>query len=314
MQVRLITGRASSTMQAPTQWTRLGWQGICLDVPADWSPGRVEGDYATGYLRVEDERIVRLEVRWETPGRRLPEASQLVDNYLKQTRKKLRRKAADHKIVRSRCVPQLGGIDHEVFTWQGGFNAHSLLVVCPQTRRVVHLRVLFEDGKDLKGLARRIFASVATAPKDGLEEWSVFDLRFQVASSWRLEESSLRTGCVRLVFHDGRDVLEVARVSLAEMALRKSSFEKWFEGFFAKALRRCRYEIRPDERRGHPAVRCQGALRARARPFGLLRPRRYLTALAWHCKGIDKIFAVRTVTRTQGDPQVEACAASIPCE
>jgi len=56
-------------MNEPAHWTRLGWHGIAFDVPEDWCPGQLEGDRANGYLRVEDESRVRLELRWETPGR-----------------------------------------------------------------------------------------------------------------------------------------------------------------------------------------------------------------------------------------------------
>ena len=54
------------------EWTRLAWQGIAFDTPADWCPGQLQGSFETGYLRVEDELNIRLELRWEPLGRRRP--------------------------------------------------------------------------------------------------------------------------------------------------------------------------------------------------------------------------------------------------
>lgn len=295
-------------------WSRLGWQGIAFDVPAEWCPGQLQGDWAGGYLRVEDELSIRLELRWESlRGRRLPDASALVDNFLRQTAKKRRRGEAKPEVVRGRSVPALGAFDHEVFTWRGAFNAHSLLVVCPATARAVHVRVFFEPKDELKSITRRIFASVTTGPHDGQCEWSVFDLAFRLAANWRLETSSLRTGCLQLAFRDGREELEVSRFSLAELVLRKASFEQWFEGAFAKPLKRFRRELDEASYRGHAALWCEGVMRTRSRPLGLLRRKRYLTALAWLCPEADKLFVVRAVADAPDDPRVRECADTVEC-
>ncbi len=128
-------------MKGPVEWGRFGWHGVAFDMPEDWCPGRLEGDFANGYVRIEDETEVRAELRWETARRRVAPASKFVDSYIRQVRKKTRRQDPDPQIERDRCVKQLGDVDHEVFTWRGVFSAHSLLAVCPTTRRVVHLRV-----------------------------------------------------------------------------------------------------------------------------------------------------------------------------
>ena len=298
-------------MEGQEQWAPLGWQGIGLVVPSTWCPGRLEGDFANGYLRVEDESDVRLELRWETAGRRAPPATKLVDKYVKQLRKKCRRSTPEAQVVRDMAVRRLAHLDHEAFTWQGEFSAHSLIAVCPETRRVVHVRVFFREGETRKSLARRIFGSLSTAPEDGQVEWSAFGFRFRVPSSWRLEESGLRTGCLRFVFKIDNDELEVVRFSLAEMLLREVPLAKWFADTFRKGLRKYRYETRSADYRGCPAVRCEGVMRMMARPMGFFRRKRRLAALAWHGQDIDKILVVRIVTATPNDPQLEAVAGSM---
>ena len=34
-------------------WTDFGWHGIRLRVPDDWNLGKVEGDFKSGYARLE---------------------------------------------------------------------------------------------------------------------------------------------------------------------------------------------------------------------------------------------------------------------
>lgn len=300
-------------MKGQERWARLGWHGISLDMPEDWCPGSLEGDYANGYLRVEDETRVRLELRWETAGRRVPAATRLVDDYLKQTRKKLPRGAPEPVVDRGKAVKELSGLDHEAFTWRGGFNAHSVLLVAEPSRRVVHVRVFFEEGSDHRALARRIFGSVRAEPCEGRDEWAAFGLRFEVPHEWRLERSALRTGRLEFLFRAGNDEFEVVRQSLAEVTLGKSPLEHWLQSVFPKAFRGFRCTSRADSYRGHPAARCSGMLSLRARPLAVFRPRRYATALAWHCAESDKLFALRGETGRADDPRVERCADSIVC-
>jgi len=295
------------------RWARLGWHGIACDVPEDWCPGSLEGDYASGYLRVEDETSVRLELRWESAGRSVLPASALVDNFLKQTRKKLPRGAPEPAVDRGRAVKELAGLDHEAFTWRGGFNAHSVLLVEPDSRRVVHVRVFFGEADDAKGQARRIFGSLAVAPRGGMLEWAVFGLRFQMPERWRLEQSALQTGRLQFRFRSGSDELEVARQSLAEVTLRNATLDAWFQGLFAKSLRGFRTASRAAEYRGHPAMRCGGVLSLRARPLAVFRRRRIATGLAWHCPEADKVFAIRCDTETADDPLADRVADSIVC-
>ncbi len=296
------------------RWARLGWQGISFDVPEDWCPGSLEGDAANGYLRVEDESHIRLELRWETARKAVAAAARLVDDYVKQTRKKLPRGAPEPSVDRGRAVKELAGLDHEAFTWRGGgFSAHSLLLVAPDAKRVVHLRVFFEEGGEHKALARRLFDSVRLAPADGAAEWAVFGLRFESPAGWRLEESALRTGLLRFLFKAGNDELEIVRQSLAAITLQRVSLEQWLRGQFAKALRSYRCTGRGDEYRGHAAARYGGELSLRARPLAVFRRRRYNTTLAWHCTESDKLFALRCESPQSEDPRVERCADSIAC-
>lgn len=295
------------------EWTRLAWQGIAFDTPADWCPGQLQGSFETGYLRVEDELNIRLELRWEPLGRRRAAASALVDNYLRLAHKKLGRKAPRPTIDRDREIRKLRPVDHEAFTWRGAFNAHSLVLVCPESRRGIHLRVFFTPGHELKRLTRRIFESVTTVAADGLTEWSAFDFGFRIARSWRLESSALRTGCLQLAFRDGRDQLEASRFSLAEIVLRKAPMDKWFARTFAKALRGFDYTLAEGTYGGHAALRCEGRSSRLSRPLGILRRRRHVTALAWHCGEADKLFTVRAVSDVGGEPRVAACADTIAC-
>jgi hypothetical protein len=185
--------------------------------------------------------------------------------------------------------------------------------VAPEERRIVHCRLFFDEGNDHKALARRIFGSIRVAPREGMNEWAVFGLRFVVPHDWRLEQSSLRTGSLQFLFKAGSEELEVVRQSLARMTLGKSSLEQWLQATFAKPLKGFRCASKACDYRGHPAARRGGELSLRARPLAVFRRRCYATALAWHCPEADKLFAVRCQSTRLDDPRAGHCADSIAC-
>src|SRR5947209_19533109 len=73
--------------------TVVGWRGISLEVPEEWSLTSVSGEGPNGYLRVESPGSLFLQVKW-WEKRGLVSVPDALDNYigdLKKKSKKLRR-------------------------------------------------------------------------------------------------------------------------------------------------------------------------------------------------------------------------------
>src|SRR5581483_1097358 len=56
----------------------IAWQGLRLTVPARWSPVKIEGDYAAGYVLLADLHRPRLGLRWGTLRKRKMDVAAVV--------------------------------------------------------------------------------------------------------------------------------------------------------------------------------------------------------------------------------------------
>ena len=51
-------------------WTTFGWAGITLSIPDSWEIAGISGDQKAGYLRLDDENMPRLELKWSESKRK----------------------------------------------------------------------------------------------------------------------------------------------------------------------------------------------------------------------------------------------------
>jgi len=283
-----------------------------FDVPADWSLAVVDGDRVNGYVRLDDEDIVRLELKWEKPKGRVV-LSQIVDRYLQELERRAKKAKLDLTCRRSLNFKKHEGKECEYFSCDSDFQAFGLMLYCPDCRRVCLLRVLQRPGGGVRALAKRIFASFREHPDDGRLDWSFYEFRFSIPDSFYLETSSLKTGCLEMCFDDRKDEMEAVRVSLAEVLLKKNRLEDWFTEFYAKRLKRMEVELSREKFKGHEAVRCRATSSIRRNLLKIFQSKRYLNSLAWHCRDSDKLFIFRVTSSKQDDQRLEEYAQLVQC-
>ena len=289
----------------PAEWVDFGWQGVRLRVPADWSLGKVDGNYKNGYVRLDDASIVRLEVEWrESPPasrRRLP-IEDLVTKYLSRLEKKAEKSSLEFTVQRqARFLKDkrwLEGEEYETFTWEADYRALNLARACKHCGRILLLRVLGPPDEALEGVAEQIFRSLKDHPTDGTVFWCVYGLEFRVPEEFSLSEHQLRSGNIQLTFESGNHVCRVQRLSLANQLLKGTDLTSWHAGFFRKQLRDLSYDTSESQEGGHEGLRVEGQPRSRWRqllrpiPFLNPRPRQYLAGRVWHCETTNKICVV----------------------
>ena len=69
------------------EWTVFGWAGIQLEIPTAWELSGLSGDQKTGYLRLDDGEMPRLELKWAHTRRKKPDLHATLDEYFKLIRK-----------------------------------------------------------------------------------------------------------------------------------------------------------------------------------------------------------------------------------
>ena len=295
-----------------------GWQGIRLSVPEDWELGRVDGDAASGYARLDDSEMVRAEIEWrDAPARgaRRP-VEDLVDRYIATLEKKAAKSGVDFRVQRQakflRDKTWLEGSEYEAFIWEADYKAYNVARACPDCHRVILARVLAKPGENAEALVNRVLPSLEDHPRpedgDGLF-WSVYGLTCRTPPGFALTESDLKSGHIRLTFEADRGArsVRVHRLSMAQMLLRDQALADWYPDFFHKSLRDVRHEIAGHEWRGHEGVRLRGRPRSRwrqiLRPLPMVnpRPRRYLDGGAWHCPEQNRICVVEVLAKRRED-------------
>src|ERR1051325_4814779 len=88
------------TREIGQAWTTVGWRGISLSVPEDWSLTSVSGEGPNGYLRVESPRSLFLQVKW-WEKRGLVSVPDALDAYIADLRKKGKKLRRELELKRS---------------------------------------------------------------------------------------------------------------------------------------------------------------------------------------------------------------------
>ena len=83
------------------KWTTLGWNGITVELPEDWELSGLSGDDKSGYLRLEDADMPRLELKWSESKQKKPDLQRVLDDYFKLVRKNYKRRDTNLHIQRN---------------------------------------------------------------------------------------------------------------------------------------------------------------------------------------------------------------------
>jgi hypothetical protein len=311
----LLTSEIGScNMQASKDhWTEFGFQDITCDVPPDWDPTHIEGTYEKGYVRLDDPRAPRLEIRWEHSYRGVL-LSRTIDNHIKLVNKEARRMGRELRVQRDLSLGALQFEEREFFSYKNHIQAIGLATRCRTCGRVLILRVFdAKGGKPLRPIAVRIFQSLRDHPEEGKSRWSLYGLRFDVPDRFRLVSHDLKTGRLRFDFvHRGAE-LTIARAALAGIVLKERSLAQWLDEAMPKLFRGFDVESRSEEFRGHESLVYSGRYKLRLRLTRLMVRPWFLYVRVWHCEASDKIYVFRVVGPEKDRDSLEKCLDLVYC-
>ncbi len=297
-------------------WALIGWQGFLLRVPAEWNPGRISGDFKSGSVRLDDAEVIRLEVEWRE-GQGDASVSRIADRFVEGLTKEVQRKKGRLEIKRRLDLAgdRLPDSEQELLFWEADCRVYALVRRCAPSNRIVFIRIIGRLDEDLTGVARDIFLTVEDQAREGAIQWALYDLQCGIPPGFELETSVLRSGHIQLRFTHGQSALQVDRLSMASLLLKERPLQAWFENFFHKELRDLDVTFQPCQVRGHRGIRASGNPRSRWRtmlsplPLFNVRKRLGIEGCAWHCPESNKIYAVLTFYKKEGDaiPVEEVC-------
>lgn len=300
-------------MSDKSRRTLVGWQGVTVEVPADWSLAAISGDEKSGYFRVDSAGTLAVEAKWsKAPGQ--VDLTSRLEAYLNDLRKKSRKRRVtfDHKI-KSKDAGALA------FSWHADRKAQGRLWRCDECGRILIAQVSGAAKDDVAGTASYVLPSVTDHSEDGWRTWAMYDLVAEVPPGYRLEKHRLMAGYLQLVFRKRNNGLVIERWGLANVALKKCSLTEWFRERMARDLRRYRYSIEelPSEPEraiqavGRRAGVCQ-ALKSVGEILRLRKPAVYLDCYAWVCEESNKIFSVQSM-HSSNEQVLDAVLERVEC-
>lgn len=300
----------------------LGWQGLTLQVPIEWNPGRVSGVRERGDMRVDDPDGARLELRWETPKTEV-NIAKTVENFVstlaKQAKKEKRpftsvgdaHLVSKHKKGKNRTVS---------FGWTSDNSGdapcgYGVAWSCPHCNRVVVAHLLgqnHEAPRRVERAAQEILQSLDCDGHGGWDTWAAFELALDIPEEFPIARSQMLVSKLDLEWIRPRPMglygwgrraerLRVQRFPVANVVLEGKSLEDWADwniAFKNKLLSLSRREDETATVNGHEALVYRGPVRdPRGRLsvlfFDLILRRKtpQTRVLVWQCEQSNRIFA-----------------------
>jgi hypothetical protein len=287
-------------------FSTIGWQGIFARVPSEWKLGAVGGDGKSGYLRVDDERMPRLQVKW-TAGRINLERKR--EEYAKRLETGKRRRPSgivvdrEARVLSARSKPKK---DLASFAWRGGQCGVGMLWNCETCGRGLIAQVSWLQEENLHELAREVLTSLDDHGEGGWRTWALDGLAFLAPDGYELGKWKWLTGYLEFNFLQGRRRLKVARWGMVPQLLGQASLTEWYRAENRKRTE-VGYQLKEAEPRGHEGIAVWGKLRGAghvARAVGRRiirrRPENQFLGAAWHCPESNRLYLVETIDTGEG--------------
>ena len=183
-------------------WTIFGWAGIQLEIPTAWELSGLSGDQKTGYLRLDDGEMPRLELKWAHTRRKKPDLHATLDEYFKLIRKTYKRKGTELSFRRNvNLIKEEGffeGRNLLGFSWKGDIRANGLIFHVG--KRITIVQVMGRLKENWRPTVLRIFQSIVDCSEAPQTLWSAYGLKLGVPKEYKLERQKLLSGYLLFVF------------------------------------------------------------------------------------------------------------------
>ena len=296
-----------------------------MELPANWELGGLSGDYNNGYIRMDDEDMPRMELKWSKSKEKKPDLQKILDAYFKSMKKRLGAAASGLKIKRGISLIKDESFsenrDVVFYNWKSNVRANGAVWHCKECKRIVVVQVMGHLKETILPLTLRILESVSDHPAGHTNLWSAYQLSAEVPRRYHLEKQKFMSGYLMFSFADGSRVLTIERFGLADVTLRDTDLESWFRGYYAKNLRKYgfsfeklsdnhdfRMEMLGQEKRIIDKIPLSPIF-----AIDKLLRRKQIAASFWHCKESNRIFVVMAISKKGTAELVDQVASSIQC-
>ena len=277
----------------------VGWHGVSLRVPPDWSVTGFQGDAKEGYLRIDSPGSLVAEVRWAQASKAV-DVRRRLDDYLNR----VERQAKKRKVTfTGRIKPSDDWKGALEFNYRADRKVRGFIRQCPQCRRVVIAQVSGDKDDPVVNVANELLDTLQDHSEDGWWTWALLGLVVKLPEHFALVKSQVMSGYLLLQFRRRYTEVSVERWGLADVTLKRWRLEEW--ALQATEWKRMRTQHMSAEIGGHSAVQLVGWhraptvwLRRKVERLVLRRPEDIRGAV-WHCEPSNRIYSVRVERGTE---------------
>ena len=296
-----------------------------MELPANWEFGGLSGDYDNGYVRMDDENMPRMELKWSKSKGKNPDLQKILDTYFKSMKKRLGASASELRIKRGVELVKnekfFENRDVLFYNWKSNVRANGVIWYCRECKRIVVVQIMGYLKETILPLTLRILESTRDHPEGHTNFWSAYQLTAEVPRRYHLEKRKLMSGYLLLSFVDGSRTLNIERYGLADVTLRDVDLETWFRGYYAKLLRKYGFSFEELENNCDHRIEMSGQEKrlidqmpiAPIFAIDKLLRRKQIAASLWHCKESNRVFVVLAISKRGTSELVSEVASSIQC-
>ncbi len=286
--------------------TLIGWQGISVRVPADWTLAAVGGERKSGSLRVTDGRMPRLQVKWSSKRTDLDRTRK---QYIKRLTTRRRRPTGlevntDVRVLSKRAKPKKEIL---TFAWRGPTCGMGALWNCEICGRSLIAQVSWRPEEEGRKIAQEVLESLDDHGTEGWDVWGVDGLAFLAPTDLQLAGWKRMTRFLEMRFARDGETLKVARWGMVPLVLGERTVLEWYEDE-SRRRRDVTWQARETQIKGHEGAvawgerrRLAGPLRTRVARAVRRSPAVQFEAWAWHCPEANRLYAVEAVHGGTGD-------------
>jgi hypothetical protein len=310
-------------MPATEQHQLVGWMGVTVTVPAAWDLVQVKGNRFDGYLRFEEDGLLRCEIQWTRVSTGRAVLDEQVERYLQSLEQLFRKQNKPVTVRRNPHLVSRRQVKRNVrdFCWQAGQIGYGMMWFCDECRKALVAQVVGYEHEPIRRWAQQVFTSLNDHPDGEWETWALYGLRFAAPVGWQLSGTELTPGKVRLTFRLDDSALTVARFGPASVLLKGKALEEFaVQALGDETVKQFDLHYRWEQRADHDAMALVGKDRRSGNPLQVFLRRLRTNApfprfrgWLWRCDATNRVYLVAGTVALEQDELWERFAASVRC-
>ena len=267
-----------------------------MQVPLDWELGAFDGDQSSGYLRLDDMFVPRVEIRWKRSSR-YNDINQATERYLKSLQKSknpLQRQPTPLTLA----IDWPNDLQVRCYRWKGQYECVAAVMQCLTCKRISVVQIFFPEGTFSAAVYKRILSSLHDHNPADVAYWDFYLMHVRTPSSWKLLGHKFNPGYAELSFSGpGKLQADFRRWGPASVILQDSDLEQWARENSPQSLKADSIHTHTLDGDLAQITRrnASGLLGPLCRAFGrgpAIRKALYWHGTAWHCPSSERLWMV----------------------